>query len=239
MIERPELFGGVHLATLGLTVILTVLVIMAGRRLRETQTAQVLTQGAGWLLLAASIMWMAWGLLPDNWSLEDSLPLHYSDVLRVITAIALIRRSQWAVAIAYYWGLTLNTQAMITPHPSQLELLSLNFVFYWSLHTAVLLAAVWLIWGLGHRPGWKDYFLAYAAALLWAGLVMPINAVLGTNYGFLNRYPEGASLLDYLGPWPLYVLWLVVMAAGVWALMTWPWTRSGSARSFSADRLGA
>lgn len=238
VIERPELFGGVHLATLGLSVVLAVLVIMVGRRLRGTETARVVTRGAGWLLLAASVLWMTWGMLPSNWTIEDSLPLHYSDALRVITAIALIRESRWAVAITYYWGLTLNTQAMITPHPSQLDLFSINFSFYWGLHIAVLLAALWLVWGLGHRPGWTDYFLAYGGALFWAALVMPINAVLGTNYGFLNRYPHGASLLDFLGPWPLYVVWLVVLAGVIWALMTWPWTRSENRRLPSADKLG-
>lgn len=235
--QPPELLGGVHLSVLGATAVLAIVVIWAGRRLRGTDAEQSLTRGAGWVLLAAALGWMVWGLLPANWHIEDSLPLHYSDVLRFITAVALIRRSRWAVAICYYWGLTLNTQAMITPHPSQLEVLSVNFVFYWGLHIAVFLAPLWLIWGLGHRPAWRGYWIAFGAAVLWAGMVMVINAAIGTNYAFLNRTPEGASLLDFMGPWPIYVVWLVVLAGVIWALMTWPWTRAGRSDAHSADRL--
>ncbi|WP_120003188.1 TIGR02206 family membrane protein [Nesterenkonia muleiensis] len=236
-VQRPELFGGVHLGTLVVTVLLAILVIWAGRRLRGTDAEAALSRSAGWVLLAASLGWMIWGMLPANWDIEDSLPLHYSDALRFITAVALIRKSQWAVAVCYYWGLTLNTQAMITPHPSQLEVFSVNFVFYWGLHIAVFLGPLWLVWGLGHRPQWKDFFIAFTAALLWAGMVMVVNSVLGTNYAFLNRTPEGASLLDFLGPWPIYVLWLVALTGMVWALMTWPWTSAVRSSPPSADRV--
>lgn len=235
--EHPELFGGVHLSILGATVLLAAAVIIGGRQLRSAAAEKTLTSSAGWVLLLVSLAWMIWGLFPANWIIYDSLPLHYSDVLRFITAVALIRRSRWAIAICYYWGLTLNTQAMITPHPSQLGLFSADFAFYWGLHIAVLLAPLWLVWVLGFRPAWKDYFTALTAALLWAAMVMVVNSVLGTNYAFLNRHPQGSSLLDYLGQWPGYVLWLVVLAAVIWALMTWPWTRGRRSQPLSADRV--
>lgn len=224
---------------LALTAALCVLAVWGGRRLRGSEKERPVLRTAGWLLLVLSVGWTLWPMLPANWDIEQSLPLHFSDVLRIIAAVALIRESRWAVAITYYWGLTLNPQAMLTPHPTQLDALSANFAFYWGLHIAVLLAAVVLIWGLGHRPQWRDFCIAYGAALLWAGISMSFNAVLGTNYGFLNRHPDGASLLDVLGPWPLYVLWLVVLAGGIWALMTWPWTiRRKNGRS-PADQTGS
>lgn len=223
-----ELFGGAHLAILGVTALLGVLAVWGVRRIRGTLAEAITTQTAGWVLLLVSLGWMLWGMLPANWHIDHSLPLHFSDALRFLTAIALIWRSRWAIALSYYWGLTLNPQAMLTPHPSQLDALSVDSAFYWGLHIAVLLVPLVLIWGLGHRPQWKDYAIAYGAAIVWAGIVMVFNAVAGTNYAFLNHAPEGSSLLDVLGPWPIYVLWLVVLAGIVWALMTWPWTRRDS-----------
>jgi len=55
--------------------------------------------------------------------------------------------------------------------------------------------------------------------------VFCFNLAVGTNYGFLNRKP-GTSILDLLGPWPLYVVVEIALVCGVWALMTWPWERS-------------
>ncbi|OSM44606.1 YwaF family protein [Nesterenkonia sp. PF2B19] len=221
----PEVFGGRHLALLGLAAVLGVVVVWGARRLRGHPAEHRVTCLAGWLLLAASLAWMGWWMLPENWDIGRSLPLHYSDVLRIIAAVALIRRSRWAVAITWYWGLTLNTQALLTPHPSQLRFSPVEFPFYWGLHIAVLLVALVVVWGLGHRPGWRDFRLAYAAVLGWAAIVMVLNSWLGTNYGFLNELPPGDSILDLLGPWPIYILWEIVLVAAVWALMTLPWTR--------------
>lgn len=222
--ETPELFGGVHLTLLLLTVLLAVPVIWGLRRLRRASAKTTILRIAGWAVLVLSVMYMVWLMLPANWDLHRSLPLHYSDILRFISAVALIRQPRWAIGICYFWGLTLNTQAMLTPHPSFLVGPSVGFIFYWVLHIAVLLTPLVLIWGVGHRPRWRDFAVAYCAALLWAALAMTCNAILGTNYAFLNGPPEGVSLIDMLGPWPIYVLWLALLAAAVWALMTWPWT---------------
>ena len=35
-----------------------------------------------------------------------------------------------------------------------------------------------------------------------------MNWLLGTNFGFLARKPKTATLLDHLGDWPIYLLWL-------------------------------
>jgi hypothetical integral membrane protein (TIGR02206 family) len=65
----------------------------------------------------------------------------------------------------------------------------------------------------------------------WAVAVFTFNVVVGTNYGFLNRKPSTASLLDYLGPWPLYVVVEISIIISVWALMTWPWAAMRARRT--------
>lgn len=223
--STPELFGAVHLSLLGSTALLGVLVVWGVRRIRGADAEGVATRIAGWALLAVTLMWMVWVMLPANWDVGRSLPLHFSDALRFITAVALIWRPRWAVAVCYFWGLTLNSQALLTPHPDQLMGLSVDTVFYWGLHIAVFLAPLALIWGVGYRPQWRDFAVAYGLTLLWAALAMTVNAMIGTNYAFLNHRPEGSSVLDVLGPWPMYILAQTVLVALVWALMTWPWTR--------------
>jgi hypothetical integral membrane protein (TIGR02206 family) len=63
------------------------------------------------------------------------------------------------------------------------------------------------------------------ATLLWAAVTFTFNRIAGTNYGFLNRKPATATLLDVLGPWPHYILTAGVIIVIVWAFMTWPWER--------------
>ena len=68
---------------------------------------------------------------------------------------------------------------------------------------------------------------------------LPVNTVLGTNYGFVSAPPGQASALDLLGPWPWYLVSVACLLAVVFALMTWPWTteraRAGTPRTHRVD----
>jgi hypothetical integral membrane protein (TIGR02206 family) len=100
-----------------------------------------------------------------------------------------------------------------------------EFLAFWAIHLLVVWAAIYLTWGRGMRPQWRSYRIAVIATLLWAAVTFTFNRIAGTNYGFLNRKPATTTLLDVLGPWPLYILTAGVVIAIVWALMTWPWER--------------
>lgn len=98
------------------------------------------------------------------------------------------------------------------------------------MHLLIIWAAVYLIWGLRVRPTWRTYATSVGITLVWMVSVFAFNLAVGTNYGFVNRKPSTASGLDLLPEWPWYVLIEIVVVASVWALMTWPWTRSGAGR---------
>lgn len=224
--QSPQLFGAEHLILLGVTALASVLAVWGIRRIANDRIRTKIIQAAGWILLVIALFQTIWSVLPGNWNINSALPLHYSDILRFITAAALIWQVRWAAAVSYYWGLTLNLQAIVTPHPTMLVGSSMGFLLYWVLHIFVFVAPLVLVWGTGFRPQWKDFLRTWVLAIGWALFIMPINAWLGTNYGFVNHQPEGASLIDWLGPWPIYVLWMVLFAGALWALMTWPWTRA-------------
>jgi hypothetical integral membrane protein (TIGR02206 family) len=73
------------------------------------------------------------------------------------------------------------------------------------------------------RPTWRSYRFTVVVTIAWAGITFTFNRIAGTNYGFLNGKPGTGSLLDFLGPWPLYVFVEIALILTVWALMTWPW----------------
>lgn len=47
----------------------------------------------------------------------------------------------------------------------------------------------------------------------------------GTNFGFLMRKPEGATLFDHLGPWPYYLIWVQLLASAMIALFLLPFSK--------------
>src|ERR1700739_2348606 len=90
----------------------------------------------------------------------------------------------------------------------------------------VVWTAIYLPWGRGMRPGWRSYRFAVITTVAWAAFTFTFNTIAGTDYGYLNGKPPIASLLDVLGPWPVYLLTEFTVVLVVWALMTWPWERT-------------
>ena len=197
--------------------------ILLSRRMRGTRRATQLSRGFAVLLLLIVLGFQLIWALPANFSVDQSIPLQLSDVLRYVSVWALWSRRRLPVALTYFWALTLNTQALLTPNLIVDIDPTLDFVAYWSMHILVMWAALWLTWGLGLAPNWRDYRRSVLATLGWAVVTVIFNLVAGTNYGYLNHKPVNPSMLDVMPRWPYYLIIELVLVAAVWALITWPW----------------
>jgi uncharacterized membrane protein YwaF len=56
-----------------------------------------------------------------------------------------------------------------------------------------------------------------------------VNAVLGTNFLFLCRKPSNPTLLDALGPWPVYIGVAAGLALALFSLLGLPFRGERSA----------
>lgn len=214
--------GVEHVGALVVIAVAAVLLTVLARRSRDPDRVDRIARACGWVLLVVSVVWSLWAFLPMNWDVNQSLPFHFSDAARIFAAIALITRWGWALCVSYFWGLTLNLQSVLTPDLNYLQQPALEYTMYWLLHGAVLVAPIVQTWGQRYRPTWRGYGVAFGVTVLWAAIAFTANLITGANYGYLNRAPAGPSLLDVLGPWPIYLLWEAVLVASVWSLMTWP-----------------
>ena len=77
--------------------------------------------------------------------------------------------------------------------------------------------------------GWRaetPFWLGPLRAFVWlngyVAVALAANAAFGTNFGFLSRKPANPSLLDHLGPHPVYIAWLELIALAVFLLLTLP-----------------
>ena len=221
-------YGPSHLVVLAVFAIGAALLVWIGRRHTESQ-ARVLGRVLAALIVVAFAAALVYKLIRPT--LDTSVPLQLCDIAELTAAYALWSQRHWAFALTYYWGLVLSSQALITPDigtpaegapdfPHHL------FVTFFTLHVLVVWSAIYLTWGRGMRPRWRDYRFAIIATLTWAAFTLIFNMITGTNYGYLNMKPPTASLLDVLGPWPVYLLAEISIVLVVWALMTWPWERT-------------
>lgn len=227
-----EPFSDQHWLLLGIFAIGVVLIALWGRSLHEPRRRRLASRYYAALLAVVIMTMQVYYLLePGGLNLGASLPLELCDLAEYVAVIALWTRSQRATAVVYYVALTLSIQAIVTPSLEQ-AFPSPRFFGFWTLHFLVVWAAVYLTWGLGFRPTWSLYRFTCAVTLVWAALAYATNAALGTNFGYLNHKPSAGSLLDLLGPWPLYLMVAAVIIAAAWALLlTLPWQSHQPART--------
>lgn len=215
-----ETYGTSHQAAIALLLVGAAALVWYGRSHRGA--ADRLGKVLAAAILAFTLPLQVLYFTPQYWSLERTLPLQLCDLAWMVAAYGLWTHRRWAVALTYYWGLTLTTQAVITPDLAA-DFPDPIFMLFWGLHLLVVWAAVYLTWGLRLSPDWRSYRTAMLTTAIWAVSVFAFNLATGTNYGYLNAKPPTASILDLLGPWPWYVLAEIAIVAVVWALVTWPW----------------
>lgn len=221
---RFTAYGPSHWAVLALFVTGAAALVLAGHAHRGTVGSRRFGRAFAMLILAVQLPLQIYVLLPGQWNVNYSLPLQLCDLAWLTAVYALWTRRRWACALTYYWGLTLTSQAFLTPELSAPDFPSREYLMFWAMHCFIVWTAIYLTWGLGIRPDWGSFRTAVGITGCWAGAMLGFNALTGADYGFLNRKPAGRSLLDVLGPWPWYLAAELVIALAVWALITWPWT---------------
>lgn len=163
------------------------------------------------VLLADAAVFIVTPLVQHRWSVQSSLPLALCDVALLVAALACWAPSlALAVELTYFWGLAGTLQAVATPD-LDVGFPHLEFFEYVVGHLGIVIAALYLVVGLGHRPRPHAVARVFAITAGYTAATGCFDWLTGSNYMFLERLPANASLLSVLGPWP----WYVVSAAGV------------------------
>lgn len=218
-------FGWSHAAVVAVFITGAAALVSIGRRYRGTRAGLLLSKVLALVFGAFLVADEVYYLLPWQSGIKFSLPLQLCDLAAIAAVWALWSHSPVAFALTYFWGLTLTSQAFISPELTGPDFPSLQFLSFFGIHSLAPLAAIYLTWAVGLRPGWRSYRVAVVVTLGWGVAMFVFNRAAGTNYGFLNTKPLVTSLLDVLGPWPWYLLSELVVGAAAWALITWPWVR--------------
>lgn len=220
--ERFQTFGGQHFLLLGMFLAGAVGVVLLGRSQRGTPRARAFSRVYAVAIPCVTVPIQVLQLTPAEFDLGGSLPLQLCDLAWMAAVWALWTHDRVPVALTYFWGLTLSVQAILTPSLDQ-AFPDPRYLTFWAMHFLTVWAALYLTLGLGLGPRWREYRSTVVVTLAWAALVLAFDEVVGANYGYLARKPASVSLLDLMGPWPVYLLVGSGLLLAVWALLTWPW----------------
>ena len=205
MPDIVESWSGEHVAAVVVTAVAAGLLVTGARRWGD-RWALRMGRGLALVILGAYICEQIAYAARAEWSVRLNLPLHLTDAVTLASVAALWRPdSARLVELVYFWALTASLQAVLTPDLGQ-TFPDLLFFTYFATHSGAVAAACLLVFGARRVPGPGAVWRVYAITLAFAVLAAIGTVLTGANYMYLRRKPAHASLLDVMGPWPVYIL---------------------------------
>lgn len=217
-------FSSEHFITLAVGFVIIGMLIVLARRSEKSQL--IITALLAFCnLVSYPFALFAWRDYPH--SLDNNIPLHLCDLAAIVGGFALVTRRPILLTLTYFWGLAATTQALITPAltigPPQLP-----FIHFFFQHFAIVATALYIPIVLKWKPAqpwWKSPLIVLGISICYQAFALLINTVLKTNFAFASHVPENPSLIDHLGPWPVYLFSMQGLALIFFLLLALPFRK--------------
>jgi len=176
-------------------------------------------------VVAAEAGWWVINIVEGTWTVQWSLPLHLCEAGCFLVAAALWWRARFAFEMSYFWGLGGTMPGLLSPSiPGHFP--DPVFFQYYAQHGLLVLGAFYLVVALRMRPARRAVMRVSIATGVYAVAVGIVDYLTNGNYLFLRDLPPTRTFLDYMGPWPWYILTLTIGAIVVFNLLYLPFARS-------------
>jgi hypothetical integral membrane protein (TIGR02206 family) len=155
------------------------------------------------------------------WDVSFTLPLQLCSISLVLCLILLASGSRLVFHIVYFIGIAGALMAVLTP-----ELFfgypHFRYFQFFITHILIIWTCLFYVFAKGFAPDHKGMWLSYLFLNLSAGIAYLANKWTGGNYMFLAYKPSNGSLIDFLGPYPFYILSLEGIALILFYLLLAP-----------------
>ncbi|MCI4671223.1 MAG: TIGR02206 family membrane protein [Bacteroidia bacterium] len=199
------LFGTQHLIVLALMVMLSMGLPLFSRRFLQHSQKVKLARGMALLISFWVIIYDVILIYLGKFNYKTDLPLDICNLMGLLLPLFMWNPSKKIFPYFYFIILSGTFQAVLTPH---LYNGFPNFIFlkYWFVHAGLIVFIIYVAGAFGYKVSLKDLWRAFLVIQLYVLGMYGVNYLLGSNYVYIMHKPPTASALDYLGPWPVYIL---------------------------------
>ena len=219
-----ELFGTVHLITIAVIIVVSVLLPRTYKDKSINQKSTMNKVIAGVIALHLIISpYKDLYLLANPYDWRETLPLHMCDLSEIFLIWFLLGGPKILYLCAFFWGLGGASMAILTPDISHHDL---DYIFFMIGHGMIIVGIMYATVALGNRPYVKDILKVSAiTAFILLPIVYIINILLGepANFWYLIAKPGGASLMDMFPDPPYHLLYTTPIAIAVFYLIYLPY----------------
>jgi len=216
MPERFQPFGLLHLMTVAIVLTAIVFVVTYARRgslARAHAMGRAIAVGLLVYYVIETTVRVAYLGVP----FAHNLPFEICNALFLIGAFALYTRHPIALEVTYLWAFAATLHALITPTPGE-GFPSVEYVRYFMAHGLLVMVGTFAVLALDAAITWWSLLRAAIALQVFELLVAGVNFVLDQNFMYLRRPPPSPTLIDSLGPWPIYLVSLELVGIASFAI---------------------
>lgn len=202
--DRVQMFSAEHLFPIILAVVVAVLFMRYAKRISINKQQNLVHYLAVFISLSV-VSFHVYFALTTDYNIRTDLPLYLCSLLGILIPLYTYYLKYWMFEVLMFWIIAGTIQGVITPDIAE-GFPSLDYFRYWIVHLGLLIVIFYSILVLEFRPKFKSIFKSFLALQVYIFGMVVINYSLGANYFYLNHKPESASVLDYLGDWPYYII---------------------------------
>lgn len=202
MSSQVQLFGPPHVVIIALIPLLAAFLTWLSRK--DDSFAKRIRIGLAVVILVDELAWYGYYLSQGWFAFPYSLPLQLCDITLWLTVYVLFTCSSRTYQLIFYWGLAGTTMAVLTPDVSTPPLSWLTIQFFVA-HGGLLVGILFLTWRKILVPAKGSFWKAWLWLHAYAVLIGLFDYVFQVNYFYLCEKPIGMSLLEFIGPWPVYI----------------------------------
>ena len=214
------MFSNPHMWAMACTAIVIILLYLLRNKLRAwpERTRRVLRMSLAFFMIGCEVLLQLWYVYGGVWSVRTSLPLELCSLSLLLSAVLLLTRSRLLFSGVFFAGIAGALMAIVTPNLGY-TVPHFRFIQFFTAHACIILALLYVTWVEQLRPSWRSVVGSMVFVNVAALIAYGTDVLVEANYMFLRHKPETASVLDLLGPYPLYILGEEVLAAVLFSLM--------------------
>lgn len=198
-------FGRQHWVALLVLGVLAVMLTWVGLRLSAPEAQWKLARGMALFisLTVVSSTFLRWFL--GDFDRTTDLPVDICNILALFLPILMWNPNYRIYEIIVFWVLLGTLMALFTPHLIN-GFPNFTYFKYWIVHGGLVVFMIYVSVVQGWSPGRPSVLWSFLYLQGYIITALIANLLLGANYVYLLNKPPTASPLDWLGPWPWYLL---------------------------------
>jgi hypothetical integral membrane protein (TIGR02206 family) len=143
--------------------------------------------------------------IDGTFSIQEGLPFHICRTIALVFPFVIYHQSRKWFGILYFFTIVGTSQALLTPD-LPLSVPHHSYWTYWLLHCTLISLPIYCIVNFDWKVTKRDFWNAILAGNVYLLVTGIINYLIGSNYFYKSHNPQSPTLLDFLGPWPWYLL---------------------------------